>query len=350
VVEKGERSKERKTRKYSRQGQRTRRRLLVPYLHHITDESDIDDVRRNLADYLEDDVRATADALLEGRWEPPLQIYTRGLSLEGNEKERVESEIRRIVVDELVDDVLAQGVRPEPKVLPESQGSAAFEVSLRALSGRSTSSIGSSSRGLDLDLPEADLRRIEARVKERIKPIVESLVRSRPGARAVRLDCVCGHTNLGTPFKVHDPDTGEETTDITVLDRAPGVDPQNDTSWKIAIYPDRWNEIVMDVSRDFYPGLAEGHMQIWLKVETDWPKAIELRNFCHGMAGELRCEKGVSSGKEIADGCQQDNTQTLRFTKPGTWGFWHEVLHPNYEDLWALLNKRYVYFTWRKDR
>jgi hypothetical protein len=324
----------------------------MPYFHHITDESDIDDVRRNLADYLEDDVRATADALLEGRREPPLQIHTGGLNLEGDEKERVESELRRIVVDELVDDVLAQGGRPEPKVLPEPQDTAAFEVSLRGLSRSWTSSIGRSSRGLDLDLPEADLRRIEARVKERIKPIVEPLVQSRLGAKAA-FSCVCAHTSLGTPFKVHDPDTGEETTDITVLDRAPDVDPQHDIYWKIGIYPDSWNEILLEVSRAPITGYTVDMIDVSLASKTDWDKAIEFRNFCKGKVGELYTSgntQGHFTSATIRKGCDPVNTDTLRFTKPGTMGFWHEVWLPNDEDFWNLLGSREARFTWLKDR
>jgi len=142
----------------------------VAYLRLIRGESEVENLRRDLVAPLERDVRATADALLKGRWEPPLQVLIQGLNLEEEAKDRVESEIRQTVVEELVEDALAQlrGVQPEPEEGPPPNEGGAISVSLGGLS--MPQSLGG------LDLPAADARRIEARVQQKIQPIVSSFM------------------------------------------------------------------------------------------------------------------------------------------------------------------------------
>ena len=86
------------------------------------DESEVDAVI-NGVDAAERDVRARVRALLEGRWEQPVHVLTKGLNLEGEEKERVETELRQIVAEELLEDLPAQGEQRESEELPPPEGS-----------------------------------------------------------------------------------------------------------------------------------------------------------------------------------------------------------------------------------
>jgi hypothetical protein len=133
---------------------------LVTYLRLIGDESEVEHLRGELEDRLESEVHTTADDLLNGRRFPPLQIRIRGLNL-GEAKDHVESEIRHIVVEELVENALAQrrGAWLAPQDTPPPDDGPAISVSLGGLS--LPQSLGG------LDLPPADAGRIEAQVQQK---------------------------------------------------------------------------------------------------------------------------------------------------------------------------------------
>lgn len=329
----------------------------MAYLRLIGDESEVDYLRRDLVDPLEREVRATADALLNGRWEPPLQILLRGLSLEGEAKDRIESEIRRIVVEELVEDRLAQlrGVQPEHEEGPPPDEGAAFSVSLGGL--RMPQSLGG------LDLPPEDARRIEARVQQRIQPIVAPFMPPSNSAaghdgdtlgatvqpRSSLFSCTCMHNTPTTRFRIAAPDSSSGlTTNLGVLD--PFIPPPP-SPYRIGIYAD-WSPrdlILMIVSRSVV--VSSNQMIVSLATATAWAKAIEAWNFCAGRQAEVYQggPSTVPNVMRIFDGCGSGNTHTLNFNKPGFLGIWRTVLRPNESDFWAMLGGRRADFVWLRD-
>jgi hypothetical protein len=103
----------------------------------INDEKARDDVRRAFMrdPERERQLHAMEQALLKGvRKEiPPLQILLRGLDIQGDEKERIESEIRQVVVEEIITEERARlrGVPVKARTGRASTGiEKAIEVSL----------------------------------------------------------------------------------------------------------------------------------------------------------------------------------------------------------------------------
>ena len=312
------------------------------YLHYIPDETKkdavLDDLRRNPPEELKRELRAKADALLGNRPpHPPIEVLTRGLEAEGSEKERVEAELREIVVEEIVKEAL-EGAGSEQEELPPPRGSGTIEVALGGLSWASTP------RGFDL--PETALRRIEARVHERIEPIVEPFIVQEA------LGCACFSEPSGEDFRVRDPETQELTTDITVLDKHPDTKPiELQPDYLIAIVPP-FNVIEMRVRRARQDS-SPGFMRVALGNTTEWEKAIEFQNLCYGKAGELYVSGNTDGvytpSQEIAEGCHRTKTHTLRFTKPGFMKIWHPVFQPRSDHFWDLLEERRVRFLWTVD-
>jgi hypothetical protein len=326
----------------------------VAYLRLMGDESEVEDLRRDLVDPLEREARATTDALLKGRGEPPLQIHIQGLNLEGEAKDRIESEIRRIVVEELVEDARAQlrGGQPEPEEGVPLDEDAAISVSLGGL--RMPRSLGG------LDLPAADARRIEARVQQKIQPIVASFMPPGNSAAGPNGDdalggtvrshggpstCVCAHNTPTTRFRLPTPD-GTGTTDLSTLDPLSAPPP---APYIIAIFPNNWDVIRMTVSRSLV--VPSDRMIVSLAIATAWAKALEAWNFCWGRQAEVfqGGPSTVPNEMTIFDGCGPGHAHTLNFNKPEFLGFWGTKLRPNSFDFWSMLRGRRVDFVWVSD-
>jgi hypothetical protein len=322
----------------------------VAYLRLIRDESEFEDLRRDLVDPLERETRATADALLKGRREPPLQIHIQGLNLEGEAKDRIESEIRRTVVEELVEDARAQlrGGQPKPEEGPPLDEGAAISVSLGGL--RMPRSLGG------LDLPAADARRIEARVQQKIQPIAGSFMPPSNSAAGPNGDdalggtmrshggpstCVCGHNTPTTRFQV-----GPGTTDLSTLD--PQMPPPP-APYVFALFLNNRDGLRMTVSRSLV--LPSDRMIVSLAINTAWAKALEAWNFCAGRQAEVfqGGPSTVPNAMTIFDGCGPGHTNTLNFNKPQFLGIWGTVFRPNSFDFWSMLRGRRVDFVWVRD-
>jgi hypothetical protein len=334
----------------------------VAYLRLLGDESEVENVRHDLVDPLERDVRATADALLEGRQEPPLQLLIQGLNL-GEAKDRIESEIRRIVVEELVEDALARsrGAQPESEELPPPDEGGAISVSLGGLS--MPRSLGG------LDLSPADARRVEARVQQKVQPIVAPFIPPNDGGGAAGAElgevsdpvvashggpsnCICVHNTPTTRFLIAAPDSSSgPTTNLGVLD--PFIPPPP-TPYRILIIPviPDWSpsdRISMTVSRSLV--LPSDRMLVSLASSTAWAKAIEAWNFCEGRQAEV-FQGGTSTVPNemtIFCCCGPGHAHTLNFNKPGFLGIWRTVLRPWDRDFWAMLRGRRVDFVWLRD-
>jgi hypothetical protein len=328
----------------------------VAYLRLIGDESeveDVEDLRRDLVDPLEREARATTDALLKGRWEPPLQIHIQGLNLEGEAKERIESELRRTVVEELLEDARAQlrGVQPEPEEGLPLDEDAAISISLGGL--RMPRSLGGSG------LPAADARRIEARVRQKIEPIVASFMPPGNSAAGPNGDdalggtvrahggtstCVCAHNTPTDTFRIDTPD-GTGTTDLSTLNP---VDPPP-APYVIAVFLNNWDALRMTVSRSLV--VPSDRMIVSLAIDTDWAKALEAWNFCWGRQAEVfqGGPSTVPNEMTIYDGCGPGHTHTLNFRKPEFLGIWGTKFRPNSFDFWSMLRGRRVDFVWRFD-
>jgi hypothetical protein len=326
----------------------------VAYLRLIRDESEFEDVRRDLVDPLEREARATADALLKGRREPPLQIHIQGLNLEGEAKDRIESEIRRTVVEELLEDARAQlrGGQPEPEEEPPLDEDAAISVSLGGL--RMPRTLGG------LGLPAADARRIEARVQQKIQPIAGSFMPPSNSAAGPNGDdalggtvrfhggpstCMCAHGTSTDTFRLPTPD-GTGTTDLSTLDPLSAPPP---APYVIAIFPNNRDGIRMTVSRSLV--VPSDRMIVSLAIATAWAKAIEAWNFCWGRQAEVfqGGPSTVPNEMTIFDGCGPGHTHTLNFNKPEFLGFWGTKFRPNSFDFWSMLRGRRVDFVWVLD-
>jgi hypothetical protein len=326
----------------------------VAFLRLIGDQSEVEDVRRDLVDPLEREARATADAaLLKGRWEPPLQIHIQGLNLEGEAKDRIEAELRRTVVEELVEDARAQlrGGQPEPeKGLPLDED-AAISVSLGGL--RMPRSLGG------LGLPAADSRRIEARVRQKIEPIVASFMPPGNSAAGPNGDdalggtvrshgggvCICwaNTTPMGT-WRLPTPD-GTGTTDLSTLN--PGAPPP--APYVIAVFLNNWDALRMTVSRSLV--VQSDRMIVSLAIDTAWAKAIEAWNLCEGKQAEVYQggPSTVPNEMTIFEGSCPGHVHTIKFNKPQFLGIWGTVFCPDNDDFWAMLRGRRVDFVWRFD-
>jgi hypothetical protein len=287
---------------------------------------------------------------LNGRREPPLQIRIRGLNL-GEAKEHIESEIRHIVVEELVENALARwrGAWLEPQDQPPADDGPAISVSLVGLS--LPQSLGG------LDLPPADARRIEAQVQQRIQALVAPYTPPRSSATDPDGDalgptiqshggpssCICVHNTPTNQMKILAPD-GTLTTDLSVLDP---LIPPPPRPYRLGILPNAWDEIAMTVSRSVV--FPSDRMSISLTSQTQWAKALEAWNFCAGRQAEVfqGGPSTVPNEMTIFDGCGPGHTDTLNFNRPGWFfGIWGTVWRPNESDFWATLRGRRVDFDW----
>jgi len=289
-------------------------------------------------------IRAEEKALLEGHQEvrPPLQILCQGLNLRGEEKERIESEIRRVIVEEISREKRAwlQGLIEEQE--PPQPGDYADTVALGEV--RLGGAVGG------LNLPRAAVRRIEARVQRRIQPTVERFVdRQDPSADT----CVCAYT------------TGWPEFSFTFLQPdgtyAPVI-PENIPPWGLTlllppqpcpafvscqIYP---NVIRMFAQR--LPALSPDEMIVGLRIETDWAKEIEGVNFCYGRQIAVFQDQPSAVPTEMMirkPGCGPGYVYTINFRRPGFLGIWGTVGYPNTDNFWAAAGGYKLTFKWVAD-
>lgn len=312
----------------------------------IADDADPQEVLRTQMDDQEWEriIRAEEKALLEGHQEerPPLRVVCQGLNLRGEEKERIESEFRQVIAEEVSKEKRAwlQGTMEEQEPPPRSDN--AINVVLG----------GGSLRGPlgGLNLPRAATKRIEARVQRRIQPTVE---RFANGQEPSPDSCLCAYTTgwPEIPFTFLQPDGT----------RAPVIPEIPPNHWlslgaQGTPIPPRpcpvgcdWPGHVIWMQAQRLPELGPNEMIVGLRIDTDWAKEIEGYNFCYGRQSAVF--QGQPSGVPTEmlirkPGCGSGYVDTIHFRRPGFLGIWGAVAYPNPDNFWAAAGGYRLTFRW----
>jgi len=310
---------------------RRKRRNVVNYVRPVPADSTPQEVTRAL---IGDQGVERGKALLEGVREehPPLQIILRGLDIEGEEKQNLETAIRQVIVEEMIKEIEEQQALPlgsqgyeDAPPRPET----ALSVSLR-----------------ELNLPTALVERTENRVQERVQPLVAPYV-------SMASQCIC--TVL--PADVRELSFLFLQPDGSLAPAIPPDDP-NSVLEVILHYTiphdyENYDLFYLDPHPQRLPELRPDEMIIGLRTDMEWPKELEAYNYCHGRQYAVYQDgpSGVAIEMRITKpgGCGMGLTDTIVFRKPKFLGIWTSVGWINSSNFWAAAGGHRITFRWFAD-